>query len=132
MTFGFPKRKKDQTAKFGNQNSTCALGHSHRSKLESSVCQILQLRAKAGEIEILQVEDHIYLSEAKIGYVADFKCLFLETQDTFHVEAKGYANDRWPTIKKLYQVYGPDPLEIWTGNHRNPQLTETIFPKERK
>lgn len=119
-----------QTKKFGNTLSVCQLGHSHRSKLEGAVCQILQLRVKAKEIEILQVEDHIYLTDARIGYVPDFKCRYVETGEVFWVEAKGYANDRWPTIKKLYKFYGPGCLEIWTGNHRNPVLSETIIPKK--
>lgn len=123
------KVKSGQDAKMGNARMTCALGHSHRSKLEGSVCQILQLRAKAGEIEILQVEDHIHLSAARIGYVADFKCKYVKTGEEFWVEAKGFANDRWPMKKKLYKFYGPGPLEIWVGSHLNPRLDEVIIPK---
>ena len=130
MSFRFHKKKRDQNSKIGNTESLCALGHSHRSKLESSVCQILQLRAKAGEIEILQVEDHVYLSAARIGYIADFRCKYVKTDEVFLVEAKGYANDRWPLKKKLYKFYGEFPLEIWTGSYQNPQLTETIIPKK--
>lgn len=107
----------------------CHYGFSHRSKLEASVCQLIKLREAAGEIEHVQHECHVYLSEARIAYVADFKCVDLKSGDTFFIEAKGYANDRWPTIKKLYKFYGPGRLEIWTGTHRNPQLTETIIPK---
>lgn len=126
------RRFKGQDAKIGNHRALCALGHSHRSKLESSVCQILQFRQKAGEIEILQVEDHIYLTDARIGYVADFKCRYVKIDEVFWVEAKGYANDTWPIKKKLYKFYGPGPLEIWTGVHLNPVLTEVIFPKKRE
>ena len=126
------QQSKKNAQKYGNESSLCALGHSHRSRLESAVCQILQLRAKAGEIEILQVEDHIYLSEARIGYVADFRCRYMKTGQIFLVEAKGYPNDCWPMKKKLYKFYGEHPLEIWTGTYRNPQLSETIVPKKGK
>lgn len=107
---------------------TCALGHSHRSKLEGSVCQILQLRAKAGELEILQVEDHVYMTLARIGYIPDFKCRCLKTGRLFWVEAKGFPNDAWPTKKKLWRFYGPGVLEIWKGTHLRPYLDELIVP----
>lgn len=128
-----------QTEKYGNTFSTCKLGHSHRSKLESSVCAILQLREKAGEIRIDQAEDHICLCgpkehdcPGKIDYVADFRCTDLATGETFWVEAKGYANDRWPMKKRLYKHYGPGRLEIWRGTATRPFLDETILPRGEK
>lgn len=120
---------KGQDLKFGNHRSTCAMGHSHRSQLESSVCQILQLREKAGEIRIIQVEDHIYLTLARIGYIPDFKCQYTKNEEYFWVEAKGYANDRWPMKKKLWRFYGPGALEIWMGKAKGPKLVETIIPE---
>lgn len=121
-----------QTKKMGNQFSVCAKGHSHRSKLESSVCQILQLRERAGEIKILQVEDHVYLTLAKISYVVDWRCEYVKSKEIFWVEAKGYGNDRWPMKKKLWKHYGPGALEIWMGSHEKPYLAETIVPHDKK
>lgn len=112
----------------GNTPTVCALGHSHPSKLESSVCQILQLREKAGEIKILQVQDHIYLTLARIGYIPDFKCQYVKSGEIFWVEAKGYPNEKWPMKKKLWKFYGPGALEIWMGSYLKPVLTETIIP----
>lgn len=123
-------KKKAAATDFNNIASVCALGHSHRSKLECAVCQVLQLRQRAGEIVIDQVEDHIYLTAARIRYVADFRCHYVKNGEPFHVEAKGYANPTWPLKKKLYKFYGPDCLEIWTGNWRSPVLTETIVPQK--
>jgi hypothetical protein len=111
-----------------NKRSLCRLNHSHRSKLESAVCQLLQFRQAAKEIEILQVEDHVYLTRARIGYVADFKCRDLRTGDVFHVEAKGHASDHWKTIRKLWPYYGPNRLEIWIGDHDRPRLDQIIIP----
>lgn len=122
------KRRKGQTKKIGNTPSRCSLGHSHRSKLESAVCAILQLRERGGELKLVQTEDHIYLTRARIGYIPDFKCIDLKTGLYFWVEAKGYPNDRWPMKKKLWKFYGPGRLEIWTGTHQRPQLSETIVP----
>lgn len=114
--------------KYGNEPSKCELDHGHASKLESSVCQILQLRMKAGEILNIQSQDHVYLTLARIHYIPDFRCTGTDGID-FWVEAKGYASDRWPTIKKLWAYYGLGRLEIFTGHWKNPVLTETITPK---
>ena len=119
-----PKRNK-----YGNTRSTCQLGHSHRSKLESAVCQILMLRGKAQELELVQIEDTLYLSDARIKYIADFKCLDLKTQEFFWVEAKGFESPRWPIIQKLWSFYGPGKLEIWKGTHLCPCLEKTISGK---
>jgi hypothetical protein len=115
--------------KHGNRRGKCSLGHSHRSQLEISVCALLLLRQKAGELELLKAEDHLLLSDARIKYIADFKCLDVRTGETFWVEAKGFANDRWPIVKKLWAAYGPGALEIWQGTAARPVLTETIVPR---
>jgi hypothetical protein len=76
----------------------------------------------------LQLQDHIYLTRARILYIPDFKCRDKNTGEIFWVEAKGYENDRWPTKKKLYKFYGPGKLEIWKGSHARPYLDEVIIP----
>lgn len=126
------RRKKGSTEKIGNIPTLCALGHSHRSKLESSVCQVLQLRQKAGELILEQIEDHVYLTLARIGYIPDFRCRDTKTGAVFWVEAKGYPNDTWPIKKKLWRFYGPGPLEIWMGSHLNPTLSEVIIPQTKQ
>lgn len=123
-------RKKKAAAEFNNVPTLCAIGHSHRSKLESSVCQMLQNRERGGHIKLVQAEDHIYLTKARIHYIPDFKCQDVKTGLFFWVEAKGYANEKWPMKKKLWKFYGPGPLEIWMGSHTNPKLVETIYPTE--
>ena len=126
------RRNKSQDAKIGNTRKTCELGHSHRSKLEASVCQIIQLFQKSGETELLQIEDHVYLSKARIGYVVDFKCKQISTGDIYWIEAKGYPNDTWPIKKRLWKHYGPGPLHIYTGHHSNPKLDQIIIPEREE
>lgn len=123
----FRNNRTGQTAKIGNEKISLD-GHSFGSKLEAAVYQLLKFRMKVGEIASIQVQDHVYLTDARIGYIPDFKCTAPDGSH-FWVEAKGYANDRWPTKKKLWKFYGPGPLEIWMGNYKNPTLTETIIPK---
>lgn len=124
----FPRLNYRKSNKFGNIK--CSLdGHSFGSKLEQSVYQLLKLRAASGELEILQTQDHVYLTKARIAYVPDFKCRDLKSGEFFWVEAKGFESPRWPTIKKLWKHYGLGKLEIWKGSHTRPYLDEIICPE---
>ena len=123
------KKRKGTEKKFSNEKVSLD-GYSFGSKLEASVYQILKLRIHAGEIKTIQVQDHIYLTDARIGYVVDFKCT-LANGVFLWIEAKGFPNDRWPMKKKLWKHYGPGPLEIWTGSYTRPALSETIVPKTK-
>lgn len=127
MSWPIRSRYRSVSNKYGAKRTETD-GYSFASKLEASVYQILKLREKAKEIEILQTQDHIYLTQARIGYIPDFKCIFLDTNIPFWVEAKGFETDKWPIIKKLWRYYGPGVLEIWKGTHINPILIETISP----
>jgi hypothetical protein len=130
MSAWIKRKRKGQEAKMGNE-ATSLDGYSFGSKLEAAVYQMLKLRKLGGEIAEIQVQDHIYLTDARIGYIPDFKCTAPDGS-VFWVEAKGYANDRWPMKKKLWKFYGPGPLEIWKGHYRNPKLDETVVPVTAK
>lgn len=121
-------RSKKKEKKYGNEevDSLCSYGFSHRSKLERSVCELIRLRELAGDLEHLAHEETVYLSRARYRYVADFKCR--DKAGVLFIEAKGFADKRWPTTKKLWKAYGPGRLEIWIGNHRRPVLEKTIVP----
>ncbi len=106
-------------------------GYSFASKLEAAIYQILKIRERAGELKVLQTQDHVYLSDARIGYIPDFKCLDLVTKEEFWVEAKGFENDVWPIKKKLYKFYGPGKLEVWKGTYLKPFLHEIIIPNKK-
>jgi hypothetical protein len=116
-----------QAKKFGNKPRERD-GHWFHSGLEESVYCILKRRQEAGEIEILQCQDAIYLTRARIKYEVDFKCKEVATGKIFWAEAKGFANERWPMKKKLWKFYGPGPLEIFMGLAANPILKEIIIP----
>lgn len=110
--------------KFGNTPT-----RNFASKLEEAVylTQVWPLE-KAGEITA-QCQAHVYLTDARILYIPDFKCTVLKTGEEYFVEAKGFPSDRWPTIKKLWKYYGPGVLHIWGGRYTRPTHLETIIPK---
>ena len=103
-------------------------GYSFASKLESSLYGILLLMQKAGEIKEIQVQDTVYLTDARIMYKPDFKCT--RHDDTvFWAESKGYETTDWRIKRRLWMHYGPGELQIWNGSHTNPKLHEVIKPK---
>lgn len=106
-----------------------ASGYSFASKLEAAVHQILLLRERAGEIQILGVQKQVRLTEAGIIYKPDFEFVNLETGIHYYCEAKGFETPEWKLKLKLYRFYGPRPLEIWQGSAISPKLVETVIPK---
>ncbi len=118
--------RRNPEKKYGNIRIRCALHRSHRSKLESAVCEIYRNDPR---YEILKAEDHVRLSLAAVLYIADFRIRDKATQEIFWAEAKGYAAPRWPTIKKLWKGYGPGRLVIWGGSYARPTLTQEIVPE---
>lgn len=107
-------------------------GYSFASKLEAALYLELKLREKAKEIVIEKVQDHLRLSEAEIGYIADFRIRDLSTGEQEWLEAKGFESDRWPIIKKLWAAYGPGRLRIFKGTYRTLKQVEVITPKPRQ
>lgn len=105
-------------------------GLSFASKIEATVYQYLKLRERAGELKVIQCQAHVYLSNARILYVPDFKCELANGEPLF-VESKGFCSQRWPIIKKLWLHYAEAPLEIWMGHHLKPFLAETIVPRTK-
>ncbi len=124
----WPTRK---TNKLGNEKveSLCSYGFSHRSKLERAVCDLIAWEEKAGVTKHLAHEDTQYLTEARYRYIPDFKVQNMATSEIYWVEAKGYADARWPTTKKLWRFYGPGRLKIYGGTYTNIKMIEEIRPK---
>lgn len=105
-------------------------GHSFASKLEAAVYQVLKLRQKAGEIDIIKHQDYVYLSQARIPYIVDFKIFDWKLGDFSWVEAKGFETPEWRIKKRLWSYYGPGPLEIYRGSEKKPFLDEVLHLKE--
>ena len=111
--------------KFGNKKVSMD-GFSFGSKLEAAVFSIIKNREASGELKFLQVQDHVYLTDARILYIPDFKCEDAKTGDHFWVEAKGFETPEWRIKRRLWEHYGPGKLEIWKGTAARPFLDETI------
>ncbi len=116
-------------AKYGNHKVSHA-GHSFGSKLESATFDILKLMEKAGAITDIKCQVSVYLTDARIQYIADFMATDCTTGQPLYYEAKGFSTAVWAIKKRLWKVYGPAPLFIFTGSHLSPKMTEEIYPKK--
>lgn len=108
--------------KYGAKRTVCSVGHPHPSGLEASVCEILLLRQKAGDIRGLRWQHRVDL-DYSVQWKVDWS--FEQGPDwvlTF-AEAKG-KEDR--DFKLKFRMWingcGEGPLELWKGTHRRPVL----------
>lgn len=117
--------------KYGARKTLCSLGHPHPSGLEASVCEVLSLRLKAGDIRNLK-----YIATVKLGYGISWKLDFsFEQSPDWHLryaEAKGAETRDYKLKLRMYREgCGEAPLEIWKGNARRPMLVQTVYPKAK-
>lgn len=113
--------RKRSASKYGNRRV-----NGFGSKLESSVCAFLEKKYGA---ENIQCQAKVYLTDARILYIADFKVTLPDGSEMW-VEAKGAETATWRIKRKLWTYYGPGPLEIYKGTYQRPYLDETIIPKK--
>lgn len=113
-----------------NKKKTEFAGYSFASKLEANTFGILRLRESAKEIRDIQVQDTIYLSEAKITYKPDFKYFDIASNDYEWAEAKGIETPEWRIKRRLWMAYGPGKLHIYMAKKFStiPFLKETLIP----
>lgn len=104
-------------------------GFSFASQLEAAVYQHLKIREKCGEIKDIQNQDHVYLTNARICYIPDFKFFDCTSNEFAWAEAKGFETDVWKIKKRLWQHYGPGRLEIYKGSAKKIKLFETVIPE---
>jgi hypothetical protein len=114
--------------RFGKYNAkrVSHAGYSFASKLESGLFDLLKLFEASQRIKDIKVQQTIYLTEARIRYIADFSVFDLERNELVFWEAKGVETPEWRLKLKLYKVYGPAPLNIFRG-HEIP--IELVIPK---
>lgn len=114
-------------AKYGNKKVSHS-GYSFGSKLEAATFDILKIMERAGEIKGIKTQQSVYLSDAKIQYIADFSATSCISGEVFYYESKGMSTPVWAIKKRLWRYYGPGPLYIFTGSYLKPIMSETIYP----
>lgn len=104
-------------------------GYSFASKLERSVFDLLCLMEKAGEIQNIKCQDHVYLTEARIIMIPDFKVFDLTLEQNIWIEAKGYESDIWRIKRRLWKVYGPGRLRVYKAKGKALFMSEELYPR---
>ena len=85
-------------------------GRSFPSKLERDrACELVMLQ-RDGQIDGLDFQVQLWLTDADIGYKPDFA--YRQDGRIVFEETKGFDTDRWRIIKKLWRYYGPGLLRI--------------------
>jgi hypothetical protein len=119
MTFFNPYRKKGNP--FGRKRVEKA-GISFDSKAESRLHDELLLQEKAGELEILKLQDRVHLV-AGIHTIVDFKVFDKVLGQVVWVEMKGFETPEWRLKKRLWKVFGPGRLRIYYGKGKVEEIT---------
>ncbi len=117
---------KQSKKKFGNQKSSSSDGRSFSSKLERAIYEMLKQGVLDGRYSELQCQDHVYLTEARILYIPDFKVFDEIKKAPRWIEAKGFETDVWRIKRRLWVHYGPGPLDVYKGSEKAFKLTETL------
>ncbi len=99
------------------------------SKLEHSVYQLLELMVKAKEIHSLTTQTHVYLTDARIDYIADFSAIEVNSGERVYFEAKGVETATWRIKRRLWISYGPGKLTVFKGTYKRPFVYEILEPK---
>lgn len=113
------------------------------SRAESDLHTLLRLREAAGEIRELKCQDNVYLTEARILYIADFRFIECERPGEIHsygqpptyawAEYKGMETDVWRLKRRLWLAgYGPGKLYVYKGRGKAIRLHEVLNPSTRE
>jgi hypothetical protein len=117
--------------KFGAIKTKCSLGHNHPSGLECSVCELLILREKSGDIRNLKWQHTVHLDYG-IKWKIDFSFEQAPEWILTFAEAKGIPDRGFALKLRMFrQGCGEGPLELWKGTAKYPKLVEIIIPKDR-
>lgn len=101
-------------------------GYTFASKSEAALYDVLKEEVRAGLWLELHCQVSVYLTAARIQYIADFKTVAPDGKETYH-EQKGYETNSWRIKRRLWKFYGPADLVVYNYDHKKK---EVIF-KER-
>lgn len=104
-------------------------GRSFHSKLEAAHYENLLLLERAKKISNIRCQVHVKLTLAEITSIVDFLVFDHEKNIDVYQETKGFETPEWRIKRRLWQYYGPGPLEIYSGRWSSIVLKETIIPK---
>jgi len=99
-------------------------GHRFDSSAEAEYYQNLKLMARAGELEILELQPKIYLTKARILYTPDFK--ILQNDETVYIDVKGARTTAFAIKERLWKHYGAGKLRLIKKSGKNFILIKEV------
>lgn len=116
--------------KFNAKRTQCELNHNHPSKLEASVCKVLQVLMNLKQISNLKYQHTVHLDYGR-KWKVDFSYQPINTAETVWVEAKGVEDSQYKMNLAMWKRIGPGKLEIWKGTAARPYLKEVVVPENK-
>lgn len=113
--------------KYGAIRSESSDGRSFASKGERDCYAYLRLLERDGKLDLIECQVTTQLT-AGITHKTDFKCFDLVKGETIWVEYKGFVDQRWRDIRKLWAHFGPGPLRVYGGYGLRMKLMDEIIP----
>lgn len=113
--------------KYGAVRSEASDGRSFHSKGERDCYEYLKALEKEGELRDIECQVTTKLT-AGLTHKTDFKCWDNKKDEPLWVEYKGFVDQRWRDIKKLWKFYGPGRLKVYGGYGNRIKLLEEIIP----
>lgn len=109
----FPNRFRNTKKKYKNRKVEID-GHKFDSAAEAECYSLLKLMERNGEIKLLALQPKVYLTAARILYVADF--LIDEKGRRVYIDVKGMRTTAFQIKKRLWRYYGDGTLRLVKKN----------------
>jgi hypothetical protein len=114
--------------KFNAERSE-ADGRSFHSKGERDCYLMLKLMVQAGEYRDIECQVSTQFPIAGLTHKTDFKVWDIKRNEPLWIEYKGFEDQRWRDIKKIWKHCGPGRLKVYKGYGLRMVLIEEIIPK---
>lgn len=103
-------------------------GRSFASQGERDCFLLLKLYERAGEIKDIECQVNTPLI-AGITHRTDFKYYDIKRDCPIWAEYKGFEDQRWRDIRKLWKHSGPGILRVYKGSGTRISCSEEIIPE---
>jgi hypothetical protein len=117
--------------KYHAVRSASSCGRSFASKGERDCFEMLKLLERAGKIDTIECQVTTPLTGG-INHKTDFRYWDLKESEHVWVEYKGFIDQRWRDIKKLWRLFGPGRLKVYGGYGLKMKLMDEIIPEGKE
>ena len=101
------------------------------SKLEAATYNMLLTLLRTGEIISIECQSKVYLTDAKILFIVDFKCT-RQDGSVYWVESKGKPLPSYQIKRRLWIAgYGPGELQVYGGSADRLVLSEILVSGQK-